>query len=968
MNKEQLYSIFIASILLFTPLLTNASETILFLNNGNGAVAVYGSGWRIDPNPSADYPFKNTTSGKISKITVKLNVQAWAKEQYPNGYVYMLGLCQGRTNGAHRSFYSTHGYTYSQLPSNSFEEFTFYFTDSCNLEHEVLINVAVQEGLLNVLGYVNWLHSDIDLLPNARIITLGEKDPWIKIEADETNPKKTPVIFVPGVLGTEISKSNNLLWADILRMNLPFDSDDFMDPLVFNTDLKPQDHNLQLLNVITKKSIAGLFEYNYLDNLQNIFENQGYIENSTFFTFPYDWRYGVSGVIENPNGTTSNTELLKEKIQGILEQTGADKVHVIAHSTGGLLVKKYVSDNENSHKIDKAIFLGVPNTGAPKAIKALAQGDNFGILGLSDEQMEKISKNLPVVYDLAPSEKYYATKGSYFKQITGGTYGFSHTLKELNFDEVNEFLTNQEEGNPAAIQKAKALHGAIDDYDMRGAGVDLYNIVGCKNMGTIGTVIQKSETNILGQTVVKYNSPKLTLGDGTVPLESATHVPVNQANKFYALKGGHGTMPSQNGIRQQIANILTGANLPVDPSVITQDINKCQLKGKAVEIYSPVDIEVIDQLGNRLGLAADKSLENNIENAGFHIFGDQKFVFLPTDEGQTYEIKLKGTGDGNFTLKIKDIADEEVTKSEVFSNLPVTTRLKGKIILGTETNLALDNDDDGIFEQILTPQATLAQSESEDLLPPTSTATISGTGNENEFYRSDVKINITAQDEPGNPVSSGVLALNYKINSGPWTSTTSTSSLLSLSSEGVYTILFFATDKAGNSEPKREVTFTIDKTPPEISLRFDPLVHDLMFSAFDNISTGTKISLVDQDNKITAKDEAGNTTQIMLKDKNRKKSSKAEITSLLYNGLSADISKNKLVLQWDKSQNNQVGKLVQKAKSKKDYFIEAEYKNNQTKLSGRDEKTKISKTLPGLIIINVSTNKGDFEWNYATYE
>ncbi len=86
----------------------------------------------------------------------------------------------------------------------------------------------------------------------------------------------------------------------------------------------------------------------------------GLFKKKTCLRFPYDWRLGVSQNVDN----------LKNKINQIVAQTGSEKVDVVAHSTGGLIVKKYVIDN-NDHKIGKAVFLGVPNLGAPQGSKSL---------------------------------------------------------------------------------------------------------------------------------------------------------------------------------------------------------------------------------------------------------------------------------------------------------------------------------------------------------------------------------------------------------------------------------------------------------------------------------------------------------------------------------------------------------------------------------------------------------------------
>jgi len=502
-------------------------------------------------------------------------------------------------------------------------------------------------------------------------------------------PARNPVLIVPGVLGTEIFKGSEELWLNSLKTVVDI-GDQFLDPLQFNTDLTPSDLNLSLGNVIREKGISS-FTLNYTKNLITELENQGYILDTDLFLFPYDWRYGVQ---------QNNIDALKQRIAGILAFTDAEKVDVIAHSTGGLLVKKYVMNSPSSHNIDRAVFVGVPNTGAPKAIKALLTGDHFGNPFLALSEMKKIAKNLPVVYDLSPSKQYYDRKGSYVSILNNPLFG-SDTTTDLSFDETNNFLINDHGMNSQAISNADSLHSSsFDDYDLRTSGIDLYSVVGCK-AGTIGKITERRSGTVFG-TIVDYLIGE-TPGDGTVPLESATNLPIDPSHKYYSLIANHASMMTQEGSRQQIVNIIAGSSLTT-PN-ITQDVSECELNGKAIEIFSPLSIDVIDQQGNHSGLDDDGNIFNDIPNADFEVMEDHKFVYLPTDEGQQYTINLKGTGAGTFTLRSSDITSNEVANTETFSDVPVTTSLKGNLDL-ENSQLVLDTNGDGATDETIAPDGT----------------------------------------------------------------------------------------------------------------------------------------------------------------------------------------------------------------------------------------------------------------------
>ncbi|OGZ68034.1 MAG: hypothetical protein A3C50_03665 [Candidatus Staskawiczbacteria bacterium RIFCSPHIGHO2_02_FULL_43_16] len=765
-----------------------------------------------------------------------------------------------------------------------------------------------------------------------------------------TNNSKTPALIVPGLMGTEMKNGNELLWADIIRMVNPLDADSFMDPLAFSKDLIPSNANVFGADII--KNPSNLFDYS--QELINEFESHGYVENQNLFTFPYDWRYGVTG--KYLDGKT-NVDLLEQKVADILVQTGADKVDVIAHSMGGLIVKKYVVDNIASHHIGKSIFVGVPSTGAPKSVKVLLQGDNFGVLGLNDAEMKKISANLPAAYDLLPSQKYYDVKGSFVKVIDQGDLLnlLDTTETNLNYSQFGNFITNDHGLNAQGLTNAGSLHTqAFDDFDMRTAGVDLYAIDGCK-AGTIGTIIENRQKSIFGQNLVDYKTPKFIPGDGTVPLESATNLPIDTAKKFYALKGEHSKMMSQDGTRQQIVNLLAGSSLGVDGNIITQNIDECKLNGKAISVFSPIDIFATDQDGNKLGLAQDGSIFNEIPNAAFEIMGKHKFLYLPTDGGQVYDISIQGTGEGTYTIGSQDIVDGQVVGADIFSNLPVTADLTGTVNLGGgQTTLTVQENSESAPETIL-PSAIVVGDAALDVLPPVSVATLSGIAGQEGFYRSDVSVEINATDE-----NSGVLALHYKIDGGAWQSAAAAAAALTFTTAGEHIITFFATDNAGNNKQQQTLNFTIDKTAPEAVIEFDPVGKDLKFSAQNDPGA----VVVDNDNVITLADQAGNVTQITLKNKNRKITRTARIDLLTYNGALADIGSNMMVHAWMADKNGELSTLVQQIIFKDDFHIQTIFNGKTTMVVGKDSSGRIYETFSGLKMIKISTNKGGFGWSY----
>jgi hypothetical protein len=488
--------------------------------------------------------------------------------------------------------------------------------------------------------------------------------------------QKTPVLLIPGVLGTNLKEDDNLLWANT---KMTISSDNFMDPLAFKENLNPLYSNVYPTEVLSKISFLKL-GLDYSDGLIRTFVTQGYTEGADLFTFPYDWRYGASG--KDEDGNFVNLKALEGQINYIINQTDAGKatgkVDIVAHSTGGLLVKQYIMVHQNDNHIGKLVLAGVPNLGAPKAYKALLIGENFDIPGLSTEEMKKIAQNMPVVYDLAPDRQYVDKVGSFFHLHYDPSLHKSNA--DLGYDQtINNFVVNDLINNDAWLNSNSLHTPEFDNFDLSSAGVDAYKIMGCK----VGTLTSFTE-NIGINNSLSFDLPKVGAGDGTVPEVSSASVQVPSNHNFYAPKVKHSNLLSGGGVRQQIVNIISGSNLSTK-GVVTQESldnnpTQCSLKkGKFLGIFSPVSIEVIDQDGNRSGVLEDDSIQNDVPGADFEIFGEHKFVYLPTDEGQIYNINLQGTGTGFFTLMEDDIKNGNVASEKSFINVPVSLDSVGQI-------------------------------------------------------------------------------------------------------------------------------------------------------------------------------------------------------------------------------------------------------------------------------------------------
>jgi hypothetical protein len=111
---------------------------------------------------------------------------------------------------------------------------------------------------------------DFGYIPNLSVLPPTR---FIASAPDIQQPEytgKTPVLIVPGVMGTEIFKNEEKLWPDGVRMIKDF-GDQFMDPMQFGTDLAPLESAVLPRDVVGEEVI-----FDYTKSLLEVFNNQGY--------------------------------------------------------------------------------------------------------------------------------------------------------------------------------------------------------------------------------------------------------------------------------------------------------------------------------------------------------------------------------------------------------------------------------------------------------------------------------------------------------------------------------------------------------------------------------------------------------------------------------------------------------------------------------------------------------------------
>ncbi|MBX4200187.1 alpha/beta hydrolase [Candidatus Parcubacteria bacterium] len=502
-------------------------------------------------------------------------------------------------------------------------------------------------------------------------------DNWIKRDPDLPNP----VIIIPGIMGSEFFEGepslNNVIWVSPTKI-LINPNDDFLDVLKLDNTGMPTNSNIVLGNVI-----KGINKADYFGGLFSTLVTSG-IDESEVYLFSYDWRKDIS----------DSTLDLKNEIDHVISDTGAENVNLISHSMGGLVVKNYLK-NYSPKNINKIVSIGVPNSGAPSGFKILMYGDNLGVsylsglFGLNQDKIKEISQNMPSVYELLPSSKYLDSLDPDYSYYILDLVGKND---RLDYEETKSYLKDAGR-NSTLVDRADAFHHQVDDLDPADYGVKTYNIIGC-GTPTIGQfyILDKQGDH------TTYNI-KMINGDGTVPLKSAEAIPAVQT--YFVKNAQHAVLPSTSGVKELVAMLVSTSTTPdvsTFSNLSTSESDCPKLNGQLVSFHSPIELHVYDNSGNHTGPDVNGDIENNIPGVDYETIEDNKFAFLPN--GSDYTVKGVATHSGSFDLRIQTMVNDEVTKTTLFTDVPLGSATQTQFTVGNivPDQIYLDENGDGVFE------------------------------------------------------------------------------------------------------------------------------------------------------------------------------------------------------------------------------------------------------------------------------
>lgn len=739
------------------------------------------------------------------------------------------------------------------------------------------------------------------------------------------------VLFLPGIEASRLYRPDYNGGTD--RLWEPNADSDARD-LFLTVDGKSVRSDVYTKDVIEEAYLAGPNIYESFIAQMNELKTVGTITD--WKAVPYDWRLSFDDILNNghtfPDGriyysgdlaATSSPYIIQElRRLAAISKTG--KVSIVAHSNGGLLTKALIQKlggTEAAKLIDKIILVAVPQTGTPQAIGALLHGYEQGLpkdwlsVFLTPEIARTLAENMPGAYNLLPSTNY-------FTQIDNPVVTFDNSYF------LAEFRTRY--GN--TIHDGAQLRNFITDARRLASSTpsDLkYPSVGN------ATLLSRAET--LHTTLDSWAPPS-----GVSLYEIAGWGEDTLATiEYYEGKKSYCSDPQDihtctniPAIMYKPKEIVEGDGTVVVPSALwttlSTGVTKYWVDLKKYNNTLPQSLSHFDR--KHADILEIPSLRTLVQNILTNSTSTVPLAFISTSTPPTDSTEhLRFVLHSPLNLSATDNLGNTVNSTT--SAIP-GSRFKryGEVqVLTVPKNTPLTLNLDGYA----TGSFTLDMEEIDGNNSITASSTLSAIPS-----ATSTKASVSFTD--GTIQNTSPLLLDYDGN-------------------GV-------TDFS--LQPKIGEELVFDTTPPEATITFDPVSLKLKIVGTDNLSSTTVSSTA---TSTTITDEAGNILEIAFKKfKQEGKQIKVEMQELRYNGVSAgEISKTTLHYEWSIDKTGTLKELEEKADIGT-LKINGHYdaKKNTTRIEekkeirkGRDEKES-KKTLSGLTIFSLSTDRGEVNVNY----
>lgn len=544
------------------------------------------------------------------------------------------------------------------------------------------------------------------------------------------------------------------------------------------------------------------------------------------YYFGYDWRKDVYGTGPDLNAL----------VKRAMAESGKTKVNIIAHSMGGWVTRNYLLQYGASD-VDQVITLGTPFLGAPKALKVLEHGDEWGMvwhpannwggplgdlgLGLHPKQMKRLAQNFPAAYELLPSKYWFQGRPfsftadpAYITRSVNNSGTMEYEL--LGFGESSQFLRQRH--NYDLVRTAERFHAqGIGDLSLLTNQYIHHRIAGT-GVSTNGR-IEFSPRKVCATVIVvvctdlpEFAFPKMNLlGDGTVPFHSAIGAYAPPDARIYQVPGAeHNPLTSDARSLTLVTELLRGtrtnnlsagsgmARLANTPAAAMPSAATTPAAEPAAESFIASGVEIAVLGAGNLTITDDQGrVTGHVPGSHYATVGQIPGVTFETGEGAqvamlpatgTFQVTIRGTPAGGAAqLRMSEVTGGTNTKTLVFEGIPLTAETVATTTASgagvPESSTLNFKYDASTPEQPVGTLPALTGPASEDISPPISRISMGQAG----------LVTITGQDEPGGSGLASILYTTDGTTFKPYTAPFRAPS-------GTRAITAVALDKAGNAE------------------------------------------------------------------------------------------------------------------------------------------------------------------------
>jgi pimeloyl-ACP methyl ester carboxylesterase len=581
----------------------------------------------------------------------------------------------------------------------------------------------------------------------------------------------SPVAFLPGLQASRLFKKNllfeNQLWepnrdADVKKLKMNESGKSFYR------------------DIYTKEGEDGVVDegFDFAENIYKSFlndldewKNDEHVIDD-YVILPYDWRLAFGDILsggKNVDGKlyydsfyATDTPFILSSLMTLAKASHTGKITIVAHSMGGLVIKKLLADIEDNPehpyrdllgRIDTVVLVAVPQLGTPKAIASFLHGAgqelDVPLLGYPNfataETLREVAHDMPGPYSLFPSPKYF-TQVSEINEtdeekrkptvitregVNAETYDAMRDYFSTDYGTSTGDLTVPLQPRSDFLDDARELHLRVDDWsvpDMDADGKPDFSVVQVAGWGVADTIkgikyvkrqrkvdcpqgSDSSTPEALCYEEYVNPEPEFTYdGDGTVVVPSAIALKgaetwfvnileYNDRNK----DRNHASIFEIPSIRGVVHSVFQKQKISGDYLATSTDVFQAPKKYIHLSLHSPVDLRLLNDDGLFISTATTSS--TTIPNAYYFTLAESKYLGAPFDK--PYTVELSGTGEGVFTLVFTEERDGVEYVSKTFLNIPVSTTTHATFTLQSVKDLneiRLDTNGDGDPDTFVYPE------------------------------------------------------------------------------------------------------------------------------------------------------------------------------------------------------------------------------------------------------------------------